>query len=191
MAERLFTASQVANLLGATPTAVAQWIEKGWLSTERLPDGLVRTFRDNGRDGLSFMGQQRVNYVPIKAEIEVNLGPDDLVVYETRKMSTERLNFHFRRDGNGREYVDGWDEKTRWIDTIRNYRTKPIAFELRRQWPGHVDYESEIKTTLFDYRTIQAKFSVARRGKKQYPCTVIRHMGTNAKQSRINLKMPG
>ena len=40
-------------------------------------------FRDNGKDGLSYLGQQVVRYVPIKAEIEVNLGPDDLVVYET------------------------------------------------------------------------------------------------------------
>ena len=40
-------------------------------------------FRDNGKDGLSYLGQQVVRYVPIKAEIEVSLGPDDLVVYET------------------------------------------------------------------------------------------------------------
>jgi len=120
---------------------------------------------------------------------EVNLGPDDLVVYETRKMATERLNFHFRRVNN-REYVDGSDEKSDWVDTIRNYRTKPIAFELRRQWGGHVDYSSEMKTTLFDYRTAETKFTVDARGKREYPCTVVRHLGSNAKQSRINLKRP-
>ncbi len=159
------------------------------LGESPLPNGQVRIFRDNGKDGLSYLGEQLIRYVPIKAEIEVNLGPDDLVVYETRKMSTERFNFHFRRSGV-REYVDGWDEKTKWVDTIRNYRTKPITFELRRMWPGHVDYVSEVKTTLFDYRTIEAKFTVKKRDKKQYPCTVTTHHGVNSKQSRINLKQP-
>ncbi|KKK52209.1 hypothetical protein LCGC14_3107230, partial [marine sediment metagenome] len=116
-----------------------------------------------------------------------NLGPDDLVVYETQRIGTERYNFHFRRSGN-QEWVDGWDEKTQWVDTIRNYRTKPITFELRRMWGGHVDYDSEVRTKLFDYRTIEVTFTVDARNKKLYPCTVVTHHGTNSKQSRINLK---
>ena len=154
------------------------------LGESPLPNGRVRIFRENGADGLSFLGEQLIRYVPIKAEIEVNLGPDDLVVYETRRMSTERYNFHF----SPTNHVVGWDEKTRWIDVIRNYRTKPITFELRRQWPGHVDYDSEIKTTLFDYRTIQTTFAIDARSKKEYPAGVVLHQGTNSKQSRIDLK---
>jgi len=42
MAERLFTTYQVADLLGATPGAVVEWIQKGWLPIQRLPDGPVR-----------------------------------------------------------------------------------------------------------------------------------------------------
>jgi len=153
------------------------------LGESPLPDGRVRIFRDNGRDGLSFLGEQQIRYVPVKAEIEVNLGSDDLVVYETQRMSVKRLNFQFDHGA-----VVGWDEQSAWVDTVRNYRTKPIAFELRRQWNGDVEYESEMKTTLFDYRTIEAKFPVDARGKKQYPCTVMIHHGRNAKQSRIRLK---
>ena len=66
------------------------------LGDSPLPDGQVRVFRENGQDGLSYLGQQLIRYVPIKASIEVNLGPDDLVVYETRKTSTERFNFTFK-----------------------------------------------------------------------------------------------
>lgn len=58
MPERLFTAYQVANLLGVTPTEVAQWIQKGWLPFHRLPEGpvrireraLVQFLRDRGID---------------------------------------------------------------------------------------------------------------------------------------------
>jgi len=158
------------------------------LGESPLPNGRVRIFRDNGREGLSYLGEQQVRYVPIKAEIEVNLGPDDLVVYETYRRSVQRLNFHFRRDSRGREYVDGWDDRQIWIDTIRNYRTKPITFELRRQWNGDVEYDSEVTTTLFDYRTIQVTLTVPARSKKDYPCTVTTRQGVNAKQSRIKLK---
>ena len=155
-----------------------------------LPDGLIRIFRDNGRDGLSYLGQQQVRYVPIDAEIEVNLGPDDLVVYETMKMSTERFNFHF--DTRPRiPQVDGWDETQEWLDTVRNYRTKPITFELRRIWEGDVDYYSDVKTALFDYRTTETTFTVGPRDKTDYPCTVTFHMGFNQKQNRINLKWGG
>ena len=160
------------------------------LGDSPLPDGRVRVFRDNGKDGLSFMGEQLLRYVPIKAKIEVNLGPDDLVVYESRKMSTHRSNFSFHWS-NRREYVDGWHEEQKWIDTFRNYRTKPVTFEFRRQWNGHVDYQSEMKTTLFDYRTIEATFPVGARGKVAYPCTVVIHHGVHAKQNRIFLKKAG
>jgi hypothetical protein len=159
------------------------------LGDSPLPDGLVRVFRDTGRDGLSFLSQQQIRYVPIKAEIEVNLGPDDLVVYETIRAATERLNFHFHFVGGPqREVVDGWDERTRWTDTIRNYRAKPIKFELRRAWDGHIEYESETPTKLFDYRTAEVTLDVPALGKVTYPATVLLHQGTNSKQQRIELK---
>ena len=46
-----------------------------------MPDGIVRVFRANSQGGLSIQGTQSLNYVPVKADIEVNLGADDLVVY--------------------------------------------------------------------------------------------------------------
>jgi hypothetical protein len=160
--------------------------EEHKLGDSPLPNGRVRVFRNNGSDGLSYLGEKLLRYVPIKAEIEVNLGPDDLVVYETRKTQVERFNFRFTV-GNR---VNGWDEKQQWIHTIRNYRGKPIAFELRLMLSGDVEYTSEVKTTLFDYRTTETKLSAAARSKREYPCTVLIHHGANAKQSRIKLKDP-
>jgi len=157
------------------------------LGESPLPDGLVRIFRDNGQDGLSFLGQQVINYVPVKADIEVNLGQDDLVFYETWKMDEKRLNFHFNWSGN-KEYVDGWDEEQKWVDTIHNYRAKPIVFELQRVWTGDVEYHSDTETTLFDFHTIQAKLTVEPRSKAEYAATIVTHNGDNAKQNRIKLK---
>ena len=153
------------------------------LGESPLPDGLVRVFRENGRDGLAFLGQQLIRYVPAKADIEINLGPDDLVVYERRKTKTERLSFQFRHG-----HVSGWDERVQWVGTIRNYRKKPIRFELHRQWPGHVEYESEHPTRLFDYQTIVADFDLGARSRKPYPFTVTTRHGTRATQNKIFLK---
>lgn len=46
MSERFFSTYQVADLLGATPGMVVEWMEKGWLPFERLPDGPVRVSED-------------------------------------------------------------------------------------------------------------------------------------------------
>ena len=174
---------------GARPVRFFIWRndKEHKLGDSPLPDGRVRVFRANGREGLSFLGEQQVRYVPIKAPIEVNLGHDDLVVYERKKHGTERYNFHFRKSGR-REVVVGWDERTQWVDSIRNYRTKPIRFELRRVWSGHVEYRAEHETKLFDYRTIEATFSVSARSEVPYAHTVVTHHGANSRQNRIELK---
>jgi len=175
-----------AHQYGGRPVRFFLWSndDEHRLGESPLPDGRVRVFRMNGQDGLSYLGEQLIRYVPVKARIEVNLGPDDLVVYETLKSKTERMNFRFNRHNR----VTGWDEKTRWIDRIRNDRGKPIRFELHRQWPGHVDYESEMATTQFDYRTAVAAFDVDAHARVLYPAIVTTHMGSNASQNRIEMR---
>src|SRR6187397_1623716 len=60
------------------------------LGTTPLPDGDVRVFRDNGRDGLSYLAQQAIKYVPIGDKIELNLGVDPEVVFELVKRRASR-----------------------------------------------------------------------------------------------------
>ncbi len=60
------------------------------LGTTPLPDGVVRTFRDNGRDGLSFLAAQSVKYIPIGDKIELNLGVDPNVIFELVKLRIAR-----------------------------------------------------------------------------------------------------
>lgn len=182
-----------AHQYGARPVKFFVWKndDEHELGESPLPDGRVRIFRENGNNGLSYLGEQNVNYVPVKADIEINLGPDDLVVYETVKMEVARNNFIFAQRGrqwDRKDYVTGWDDHQKWIDKIRNYRDKPIKFELRRMWHGDVEYSSEMETKLFDYRTIEATFTVPAGDKIEYPAAVTTHMGSRAKKSRIMLK---
>ncbi len=169
---------------GPRPVRFIKWPndKEHKLGDSPLPNGIVRVFRENGSDGLSYLGQQVLQYVPIGAEIEVNLGVDDLVVYEQRKTTTSRSNFTFKKNN-----VIGWDERQGWTHTLRNYRSKPVQVELRLQWPGDVEVTAESETSAFNYNTIAAEFAVPTRGKIEYMLSKAIHHGANAKQNRVKL----
>jgi len=143
----------------------------------------VRTFRDNGRDGLSFMGQQRVNYVPIKADIELNVGTDDEVVWERKLIGVERHDFVFLHSP---PRVVGWDETSAWKEEIRNYRDRAVRVELRHILDGDVELQAE-GAKLHDYRTVQFTFDVKPREMFAWHYKSTQHHGTKAKQNRIRV----
>jgi hypothetical protein len=175
-----------AHQYGARPVRFFIWSndEEHELGESPLPNGLVRIFRKNESDGLSYLGQQKLNYVPVRAAIEVNLGPDDLVVYKKRRTGTSRSEFAFHP--NTRR-VNGWNETQTQVDTVRNYRDKPIHFELHLRAGGDVEFTTDQPTTSFDFNTTETKLTVPSMGSKDYAYTLNFHHGVNAKQHRVKL----
>ncbi len=151
------------------------------LGTTPLPDGVVRTFRDNGKDGLAFLGQQTTKYVPIKADIELNVGLDDEVVEEAKCLSVARSNFTF---AGSPPRVAGWDETRSWKEEIRNYRDKAIRMEVRRVISGDVDLVAEA-SKIHDFQTVEFTFDVKPHEKFSWSYRYTQHLGRNAKQNRI------
>ncbi|MFT5525531.1 MAG: hypothetical protein ACI9HK_003501 [Pirellulaceae bacterium] len=154
------------------------------LGDSPMPNGLIRVFQGNGNEGLGYLGQQSVNYVPVQADIEINLGADDLVVYQRRRDLTNRSNFTFDRF---KRKVTGWDERQQWIDTVRNYRDKAIHLELRLRIGGDVEMLAK-NTESFDFNTVEAVLDITARDKKEYPYLLDIHHQANAKQNRLRLK---
>ncbi len=76
------------------------------LGTTPLPDGVVRVFRQNGRDGLSFLVAQQIKYIPIGDKIELNLGPDPEVIFQLVKLRVWRDDIW--RRSRGRTCSSGW-----------------------------------------------------------------------------------
>ena len=127
------------------------------LGTTPLPDGAFRIFRQNGRDGLSFLAAQAIKYVPIGDKIELNLGPDPEVIFELVKLRTWRGDLWVQVNGADilrrvdepgvqieiNSSVAGWDEHTLFAQRVRNYTKKPIDLEIRRAFGGHVVFRSE------------------------------------------------
>ena len=174
--------------------------EKSKLGSSPLPDGVVRVFRDNGKDGLSFLAQQSVKYIPIGDKIELNLGPDPEVIFELVKLRAFRDNIwlntgavELRRVGDGVVIrqdggsVVGWDDHEVYAQRIRNYTAKPIDVEIRRALPGHVVFKSRLGPKLHDYQTVELEAKVAAGKKADLLFEVVRKQGTNAKQNNVTL----
>ncbi len=172
------------------------------LGATPLPNGIVRVFRQNGRDGLSYLTQQSIKYIPIGDKIELNLGADPNVIFELIKLRCSRDNIWmqihganlYRRvdDGAGkievRSSVAGWDDHEIYTQRIRNYTAKAIDVEVRRAWDGHVVFRSALTPTLHDYRTVQFQATVPPATKSDLLMEVLRHQGRNAKQNNITLE---
>jgi hypothetical protein len=172
------------------------------LGTSPLPDGVVRVFRDNGRDGLSYLTQQSVKYIPIGDKIELNLGPDPEVIFEWLKLKTRRSDIWFQVNGvnvfhkldeqgfraEPNMTVVGWDDHEIYSQRVRNYTAKPIELEIRRPLPGHVVFRSRLEPTLFDYQTVEYKTTVPAGKRVDLMQEVVRHQGRNAKQNNVTLE---
>jgi hypothetical protein len=180
------------------------------LGTTPLPDGVVRVFRDsstrlaagNGRDGLSYLTQQSIKYIPIGGKIELNLGPDPSVLFEPIKLKAYRDNIWlqingadvFRQVGQPSVQIDvkssvaGWDDHEVYSQRVRNYTGKPIELEIRRPFDGHVVFRSGLKPVLHDYQTVQFTASVDAGKKSDLLFEVLRHQGRNSKQNNVTLE---
>ncbi|MFI5380725.1 MAG: hypothetical protein ACHRHE_15610 [Tepidisphaerales bacterium] len=171
------------------------------LGTTPLPNGVVRVFRDNGRDGLSCLTEQAIKYVPIGDKIELNLGRDPNVIFELIKLRAARdeiwLHINgtdiFRRVGGGVQVevnsnVVGWDDHEVYTQRIRNYTAKPIDVEIRRSFPGHVVFRSGLKPILHDYQTVQFTAPIDTGKKADLLFEIVRHQGRNSKQNNVTLE---
>ncbi|NLX98848.1 MAG: DUF4139 domain-containing protein [Rhodopirellula sp.] len=172
------------------------------LGTTPLPDGMVRVFRQNGQDGLSFLVAQQIKYIPIGDKIELNLGPDPEVIFELVKLKTWRDNLWVQIQGADvfkrvdepgvqievNSSVVGWDDHTLFAQRIRNYTKKPIDVEIRRILPGHIAFRSSLGAKNFDYQTVEYHATVKPMEKASLPYEVLQHQGRNAKQNSVTVE---
>jgi hypothetical protein len=176
--------------------------EESHLGTTPLPDGIVRVFRDNGRDGLSYLTQQQIKYVPIGDRIELNLGTDPEVIFELVKLRSYRDNLWLQIHGTS-EYrqvggaaiakvenasVSGWHDHEVFAQRVRNYSAKPISVEVRRSFPGHVIFRSRLEPKLYDYQTPEFHATVPAGEKKDLEFDIVRFQGHLAKQNQVTLE---
>jgi hypothetical protein len=176
--------------------------EESKLGDTPLPDGIVRVFRDNGRDGLTFLVEQAIKYIPIGDKIELNLGQDPEVIFELVKLRASRDNIWMQVNGENRyeqvgrgvtqtepnRTVAGWHDRNVFAQRIRNYTGRDIDVEIRRSYDGHILFRSQLEPVLHDYRT--AQFSTKAPAGEQIDLLfeIVQRQGYNAKQNNITLE---
>jgi hypothetical protein len=180
------------------------------LGTTPLPDGIVRVFRNNlaaqvggkGRDGLSYLTQQTIKYIPIGDKIELNLGPDPSVLFDLIKLKSSRDNIWLQLNGSNvfkqvgqpgvqisvNSSVAGWDDHEIYSQRVRNYTDNPIDLEVRRSFDGHVIFQSGLKPILHNYQTVQFTATVDAGKIADLLYELLRHQGRNSKQNNVTLQ---
>jgi hypothetical protein len=176
--------------------------EESKLGQSPLPDGVVRVFRNNGRDGLSYLTAHTIKYIPIGDKIELPLGVDPDVVFELVKLRAWRDNIWmklrgvdvYRQVGDGnveieaRSTVAGWDEHAVYSQRVRNYTGKPIELEIRRPFHGDVTFHSSLDPKLHDFRTPEFTATVQPGKTSDLLFEIVTKQGRNAKQDRVTLE---
>ena len=171
------------------------------LGTTPMPDGTVRVFRQNG-DGLSYLVAQNIKYVPIGDKIELNLGADPEVIFELIKLKTSRDNLWMQVNGTSifrradqpgiqievNSSVAGWDDRMLFAQRVRNYTKKPIDLEIRRTFPGHVIFRSELEAKSHDFQTVQYTATVRPSQRSDLLYEIVQRQGHNAKQNNVTIE---
>jgi hypothetical protein len=148
--------------------------EKSALGQSPLPDGMVRLYKQTGRDSLSYLAAQSIKYIPIGDKIELNLGPNPQVVFELLDLRVFRDNVWMQLHGvdvlhrvdepgvriDPQSTVAGWNTHTILTQRIRNYTPAPIEVEIRRELPGDVIFRSELTAKNHDYQTVQYQATI-------------------------------
>jgi len=98
-----------------------------------IPDGNLTVYRavDEQRH-LSYEGQSSFKYIPVNAEVELDLGAVADVVVEPNLIETKTDNYRFDNKGN----ISGWDEIQVFNVQVRNTRDVPVKVEITRNFDG-------------------------------------------------------
>ncbi len=166
-----------------------------------LPDGKVRIFRTQANQSLSFLTTQSIQYVPIGDKLELNLGSDPSVIFELVQLKAwrddilfklrgvdvyKKLDGGFQLDANSR--VAGWNEHALYTQRIRNYTSKPIELEIRRQYSGDVVFRSGFASKLHDYQTVEFSAQVHAGEQQDLAHEVLTRQGKNAKKNNVEIE---
>lgn len=146
-----------------------------------IPDGLLRVYRDTGREKhLSYEGQSSFKYIPVDEKVELNLGAVGNVVVVPKLMNYKTDKYLFNTSGD----VTGWEETREFSVEVKNTRDVPVKVEIQRNFPTQY-WNVEKSGDFGDYEKVDldtVKFSLKldARSKKEFKYTLTTRHGTRA-----------
>ena len=146
-----------------------------------IPDGDLTVYRAaDEQKHLSYEGQSSFKYIPVNAEVELDLGAVADVVVEPNLMDTKTDNYRFDNKGN----VSGWDDIQMFNVSVRNTRDVAVKVEITRNFAspywdlkrtGDVDAFEKV-----DLDTVKFTVALPPHTKKAFAYTLTTYNGTRA-----------
>jgi hypothetical protein len=130
--------------------------EKG-LGENALWGGKVRVFQEDGRGSTIFLGEDRVELVPVGEKLSLYIGESRDIVVTQRKMKEERKIKE--RNSSGQPIL--WDTEEILEVKVENFKDKPALLILTEHIPGQWDMAScTHKYELKDFETLEFRIDL-------------------------------
>jgi hypothetical protein len=147
------------------------------LGKEPLPNGEVYAFRRVAAGDLyGFVGRTQVKYIPIKEEVELELGHDPEVRIKPTLMNWEKTDLRFDKEGN----VTGWTTKETWQIELQNSKDIDVVLDIRRNFSGDWEVKSDAKYEKVDANKIKFVLPLKSREKRELSYELTTRNGINA-----------
>ncbi len=102
------------------------------LGSEPLPDGVIKVFTRSKDNTLWYEASQYMKYAGIGQEIDVDLGPEDRMLVERKRLRLKKINVRLDIHGS----VIGWRTQEFFQTKITNRLPLASRLEVYRTFPG-------------------------------------------------------
>ncbi len=150
------------------------------LGEEPLPDGMVRVFKRDGENNLTFIGQCGIKYMPMGEDVELNLGHDPDVLIERKTMDFKKYDFTMETWGRTRRVV-GYNTDTSFKTRVKNTKDLSIQFEIERRFGGDWELKTSQHFDKLDRQTARFVLQLAPGEEKEFEYVLTQRNGKNAR----------
>lgn len=175
---------------GSLPVRFLIWKndKKQGLGESPLPDGILRLYSEDGTGLSGWLGKVKLNFVPMQAPLEVNLGQDPLISAGKSLLQVSRRKFSVRyRSYSRTPYIQGWDLFQEFQLQAVNRYARPISLIWEEQFPGDVELAVEGDPVLQDYRTVKTVWRLEPGQRLLRKQQVLTRQGKNRIKDRVKL----
>lgn len=143
---------------------------EGQLGTIPLPGGELVLYREAADgSGLHYEGKTEMDYIPLGETAELDLGAARAVRIEPTLMDRRTENYRFESDGD----VASWTQWRRFRIEVRNSRTVPATFRIRRHldtrgWELTPPESDAVEYRQWDTDTLEFRLSVPPRTQETF-----------------------
>jgi hypothetical protein len=126
--------------------------------------GKIRVFQEDGHESTIFLGEDRIDYVPVGENTKVRIGDSRDIVITQQKIYAKNINVRRNKDN----MVVLYDTEEKIHAKIENYKDQPAVLTMIQHIPGQWDMaECNMKYTLKDSSKLEFEIHLAPGEKKE------------------------